>query len=94
MRAVQQFSPSEAVGFLMPLKRLTREAVESIATETPGVSKELFSDFIHIETTLDRLFLFAVDCYAGCREALYRASVKEARAGGMMGASIMGRRTH
>jgi hypothetical protein len=92
MRAVQQFSPSEAVGFLMPLKRLIREVVESIATEPPQVSNGFFADFVDLEVILDRLTLRAVDCYAGCRESVYRTSVKEARAGGMMAASIMGRK--
>jgi hypothetical protein len=94
MRTVQQFSPSEAVGFMLPLKELVREAIRSTASETSSrAGTELLGDFADLEMILDRLTLYAVDCYAGCREAVFQASVNEARAGGMMGAAVMRRRT-
>jgi hypothetical protein len=94
MRAVQQFSPSEAVGFIIPLKAIVRKAVEAGGTTLPlGAGTDLFAAFVRFEETIDQMTLFAVDCYSRCREAVFQTSVKEARAGGMIGASIARRRT-
>jgi hypothetical protein len=92
IRAVQEFSPSEAVGFLMPLKGLIREAAQKAAKKSPDISSSLLAEIIRVETEIDRMTMFAVDCYVQCREAVFRVRVREARSGGMIGASIMRRK--
>jgi hypothetical protein len=89
MRAVQQFSPSEAVEFLQPLKGLIREATEGFEAESSSVhGKEMYSDFQELNAEIDRLTLIAVDCYDRCREVIKRLSMRPVRTGGLSGVSI------
>jgi hypothetical protein len=92
MRAVQQFSPSEAVGFMIPLKGIIRGAVEVTRKASVADSSEFGALLTRTEREIDRMTMFAVDCYVKCREAIFQVRVREASAGGMMGASIARRR--
>jgi hypothetical protein len=93
MRAVQEFSPAEAVGFMSPLKHVVREAIEaSCPVWTTGVERDLLADFARFEGDVDRATLVAVDCYRKCREKLSRIRLKETLAGGMLAAAEKNRR--
>ena len=72
IRSVQDFSPSEAIAFVLLLKKAVRETLES---ETSGsqVSKE-WSGF---ESRIDRLVLLAFDIYMECREKIHEIKLKE-----------------
>lgn len=71
IRAVQEFSPSEAVRFVFQLKGIVRE-------EHGGRSGEALADELsEMETRIDRLALLAFDNYMSCRERLFEIRVKE-----------------
>ena len=92
IRAVQDFSPSDAVGFMMPLKAFVGEAAEKAGRKGTAGTDAFRAEVARVETEIDRMTLFAVDCYVKCREAIFQVRVREASAGGMMGASVMRRR--
>lgn len=63
LRAVQDFPPSRAVGFLFELKAILRE----MAPEAD------------LDRRIDELALEAFDLYAGCREKIFEIKAGEAR---------------
>lgn len=75
IRAVQDWSPSEAVSFVYLLKRSVRE---ELAEEVRGGLSVELSEF---ESLIDRLALLAFDIYAACRERICEIRVREAKAG-------------
>ncbi|MBM3748104.1 MAG: hypothetical protein FJW34_20145 [Acidobacteria bacterium] len=66
IRAVQDFTPSQAVGFVFLLKAVLRERFAD-------------ADLADIETRIDRLALTAFDLYMQCREQIADIRVGEAR---------------
>lgn len=66
IRAVQDFTPSQAVGFLFPLREILREKLPD-------------ADLAMRESRLDRLILRAFDLYAECREKIFEIKADEAR---------------
>ena len=66
IRAVQDFSPSQALAFVFLLKRAIRSELEDEIRQDL-LSREL-SDF---ETRIDRLALLAFEIYMTCKEKLY-----------------------
>jgi len=74
IRAVQDFSPSQAIAFVFLLKRVIREALDKEIRE-----HQLSEDLLVLESKIDDLGLMAFDVYMGCREKLYSLSAKEAR---------------
>ncbi|HDM77652.1 MAG TPA: hypothetical protein ENG51_14455 [Deltaproteobacteria bacterium] len=73
IRAVQEFSPSEALSFVMDFKKLLRN---EISTESDaGLAVELDK----LEEDLDKLALQAFDIYMGCRERIFELRVNELR---------------
>lgn len=74
IRAVQDFSPSQAIAFVFLLKRVIREALDKEIRE-----HQLSDDVLVLESKIDDLGLIAFDVYMGCREKLYSLSAKEAR---------------
>ena len=74
IRAVQSFTPSEAVRFIFRLKDVVRAEVGE-ALQEPAVATDL-SAFDH---AVDDLALFAFDLYMQCREKLYDIKANEAK---------------
>jgi hypothetical protein len=72
IRAVQDFGPASAVGFLFRFRKLIREALQG-AEPVNGLS----SAFQEIEEKIDRLLLTAFEIYAKRREKIYDLRVKE-----------------
>jgi hypothetical protein len=68
IRAIQDFSASQAIGFIFHLKRITRE---ELTPETPGFST--------LQDRIDKLALLAFDIYMKCREKSWQIQVKEAK---------------
>ena len=72
VRAVQEFSPAAAVGFVFDLKKIVRDDV--------GKSGSLnATDFAAFDCTIDHLALLAFDVYMGCREQLWAIRAKQIR---------------
>jgi hypothetical protein len=68
IRAVQDFSASEAVDFLFLLKRVLREEY----CGSPETAREL-------ENRVDRMALMAFDLFMRCRERIHEAQMGEVR---------------
>jgi hypothetical protein len=74
IRAVQDFSPSQAVAFIFLLKKVIREALDKEIGE-----HQLSDDLLVLESKIDDLALIAFDVYMRCREKIYALSANEAR---------------
>ncbi len=74
IRAVQDFTPSQAIAFIFLLKKAIREVLAD-DLEKAGHYKELL-DF---ETRIDKLALLALDMYTACREQVYEIQLNEVR---------------
>ena len=73
IRAVQDFSPSQAIAFVFLLKQVIRKVLDKEIRE-----HHLSADLFLLESKIDDLGLIAFDVYMGCREKLYSLSAKEA----------------
>jgi hypothetical protein len=74
IRAVQDFSPAEAVGFVFLLKRAVREVLEGAFPE--GLPASVRSD---LEARIDALALSAFEIYTRCREQVFEIRVRESQ---------------
>jgi hypothetical protein len=70
IRAVQNFTPSQAVSFVFSLKGIIRE------TLGPQAGADALAG---LEERIDRLALIAFDAYMRCREKIYELRANEAR---------------
>ncbi len=73
IRAVQDFAPSGAIGFVFQLKKIARLLLQPEITGG-AVSPPEISGF---DEKVDGLVLAAMDVYSGCRENLYQVRVQE-----------------
>jgi len=74
IRAVQDFSPSQAIGFIFLLKKVIRE---KLARE---IQKDgLFEELLALESRIDGLALLSFDIYMKCREKIYEIKANEVR---------------
>ena len=69
IRAVQEFSPSAAVGFVYTLKGILREELTGSGVDPAGQAT--------LEDGVDRLALTAFDVYMQCREKIFEIRVRE-----------------
>jgi hypothetical protein len=69
IRAVQDFSPSQAVAFVLQLKEIVREESGN------GHSPEMDA----FESKMDELLLLAFDVYSKCRQKIYEIRVREVK---------------
>jgi hypothetical protein len=72
LRSVQDFSPSEAVGFVFELKPVVRKVISAQIRESE--KWQLLAD---LESKIDRVALLAFEKYAECREALHKVRTNE-----------------
>lgn len=75
IRSVQDFSPSQAIVFVLLLKKAIREKLASEIRE-----KQLFEELLRFESKIDELVLLAFDIYMKCREKVYEIRVNEVKA--------------
>lgn len=73
IRAVQDFSPSEAVAFVFLLKRAVREVLEGPSANAPPPQA-----LGELESRIDALALSAFETYTRCREELFEIRVRAA----------------
>ena len=74
IRAVQDFRPSQAIGFVLHLKMLIREA---LGPKAP--LNGFFSEFQAFENRIDDIALLAFDIYSQCRQKIYEIRVNEVK---------------
>lgn len=74
IRSVQDFAPSQAIGFILLLKKAIREVLGSAIQEKPVVKE--WSEF---QSRIDQVALLAFDIYMNCREKICEIRVNEAR---------------
>ncbi len=66
IKAVQDFTPSQAVSFLFLLKNVIREEVGGEVHK-----KHLMEELTAFESQIDQLILLSFDIYMKCRERIY-----------------------
>ena len=74
IRAIQQFAPSQAVGFVLQLKEVFRTGLGGAAAD-PEFSEEL----AELDAQVDRIALVAFDTYVECREQVYELRINEVK---------------
>jgi hypothetical protein len=75
VRAIQDFCPSAAVGFIFFLKKIIREETEQEIRANRIPWKELLA----LESRLDDAALTGFDVYMGCKEKVYEIRAREAQ---------------
>lgn len=74
IRAVQDFTPSQAVFFMIALKKIVREKLGDVP-----IVGELGGEIRTFEDRVDTLCLLAFDIFMQCREKLYDIKANELR---------------
>ena len=74
IRAVQDFTPSQAVGFILDLKNVIREKLKKELKSAP-----VQAGLVEIDANIDRLCLIGFDIFVTCREAIYQLKVSTER---------------
>jgi len=74
IRSLQDFSPSQAIGFILDLKHVVRADLKKQIQEN-----QLHGELAELESRIDALTLLAFDLYVRCREKLYEIRVREVR---------------
>lgn len=74
IRAVQDFKPSQAIGFVLQLKRLIRDVIEEKDPE-----HKLRGEIESLEEKIDNVALLAFDMYSQCRQKLYEIRLNETK---------------
>ncbi len=72
IRAVQEFTPSQAVGFTLLLKNAVRKIMSESLQE-----KKVYDELLTFESKIDKVALIAFDLYQECREKVYRIHLNE-----------------
>jgi hypothetical protein len=72
IRAVQDFSPSEATGFILSLKKVLRKELEKEI-----IGGKIQTEIIDIESFIDNIALVAFDLYMDAREKLFKIRISE-----------------
>lgn len=88
IRSVQDFRPSQAVGFILLLKKAIEGALKS------EIHRETIRDqWLRFQSKIDELALLAFDIYMDCREKICEIRVKKAQAEREMAFKMMERMT-
>ncbi|NVL90411.1 MAG: RsbRD N-terminal domain-containing protein [Desulfobacterales bacterium] len=74
VRAVQDFSPSQAVGFVFGLKKVIRKELKSEILKE-GIAEE----WAAFESKIDGLALLCFDIYTACRQKMFDIKVDSVR---------------
>jgi hypothetical protein len=74
IRAIQNFTPSEAIGFIFSLKDVIRKI-----SGKKIVEMNLLEELHAFESEIDNLGLIAFDIYMKCREKIYEIKANEFR---------------
>jgi len=84
IRAVQGFSPSEAIGFIFILKNTVLQTVldvdHSLYNKEYNTSEEkdvIVNEFIEFGQRIDKIVSMAFDIFIKCREKIYEIKIKD-----------------
>jgi len=80
IRAVQEFTPSVAVGFVYTLRGILRAELADAVLDA--------SDLAALEKGVDRLALIAFDVYMKCREKIFDIRVREIKESQLLAARL------
>jgi len=72
VRAIQDFTPSQATGFIFRLKDLIRQELRRKAADAKTAT-----ELLKFESKIDALALIAFDVYVQCRERIYEIRTNE-----------------
>ncbi len=72
IRAVQDFTPAQALAFIFFLKKVVREELAEITKNS-----ELLNELLEFENKIDELALLCFNIYMQCREKIYEIRVNE-----------------
>ena len=76
IRAVQEFTPAQAVAPFLELKWVVKQVLSSDKS-----TKELMASLDTLDCEIDRMALTAFNIYSDCREQLYRNRIRELKSG-------------
>jgi hypothetical protein len=74
IRAIQNFSPGQAISFIFLLKKAIRENIKKEASE-----EQLFNELLLFESKIDQLVMIAFNLYMECKEKIYDLKANEMR---------------
>jgi len=74
IRAVQEFTPDQALSFIFMLKKVIRDEFKKELKE-----KELFDELLAFESKIDELALAAFNRYVECREKIFELKANEVK---------------
>ena len=74
IRAIQDFTPSQAVSFIFLLKRVIQKELKTEIREN-----RLSDEVLIFESRIDDLALLGFDIYSKCREKIYELRANEAK---------------
>jgi hypothetical protein len=74
IRAVQNFTPSQATAFIFSLKAVLRNTLKKELQDI-----QLANELLAFESKIDELCLLAFDVYMECREKVYQIGANETR---------------
>jgi hypothetical protein len=74
IRAVQDFTPSQATAFILQLKKILRDC---FSDQLQDASRMM--ELLEFESKIDRLSLIAFDIYMACKEKIFQISANETR---------------
>jgi len=74
LRAVQEFSPSQAISFVFSIKHLLRKALAKHQSD-----KQVAGFLSNVASNTDELILTAIDTYGKCREKIYTLRINQAK---------------
>jgi len=72
IRAVQDFTPSQAAGFVLLIKKVVRDELKDDLNQI-----KIYDELLEFESNVDKAALIAFDLYQECREKVYQIHVKE-----------------
>jgi hypothetical protein len=72
IRAIEEFLPSQAIGFTLLLKKAVREMLFNESTDRAD-----FKELSEFESRIDKLALLAFDIYIACREKIFNIRINE-----------------
>lgn len=72
IRAIQNFSPSQATSFIFFLKDVIRDNIKK-----EDFQAQLYSELLLFESKIDELSLIAFNLYMNCREKIYELKANE-----------------
>ena len=73
IRAVQEFSPAQAISFVFCVKQIVRDELQRHLNEIQIPASEI----VAFESKVDELALLAFNIYTQCRERLYEVRLNE-----------------